>query len=161
MSTRGKREYIRDGRAPIPKSEITSRVMSANRGKDTKPELLLRSALREVGLGGYRLHWKKAPGRPDIAYPGRKIAIFVNGCFWHRCPKCDLPLPKSHTQFWKKKFERNVERDACKKRALEDEGWKVLVFWECEVKKDVGGLALKVTEYVNRNLVTLNSRMKR
>ena len=66
-----------------------------------------RKTLREIGLSGYRLHWKKAAGRPDIAYPGRKIAIFVHGCFWHRCPYCDLPLPKSHPEFWSEKFKRN------------------------------------------------------
>lgn len=92
-------EYLRDGRAPIPDSEITSRVMSSNKGKNTKPEILMRDALRQIGIPGYRLHWKKAPGRPDIAYPGKKIAIFVHGCYWHRCPHCDLPLPKTNTEF--------------------------------------------------------------
>jgi len=114
--------YIRDGRAPIPTSEITSRVMSANLGKNTKPELVLRKALRTIGLPGYRLHWKNAPGRPDIVFPGRKIAIFVNGCYWHRCPHCNLPLPKSNTDFWMEKFEKNKERDAEKIRNLEEKG---------------------------------------
>lgn len=76
--------YVRDKRSPVPKSEATSRVMSANRGRDTGPELLLRRALRAAGHRGYRLHYKKAPGRPDISYVSRKIAIFVHGCFWHR-----------------------------------------------------------------------------
>jgi len=67
-----KKGYIRDGRAPVPKSEVTSRIMSRIRGKDTKPELELRKALRKIGLSGYRLHWKKSPGRPDIAYPGKR-----------------------------------------------------------------------------------------
>ena len=133
--------YIRDGRAPIPESEITSRTMSANRGKNTGPELILRKTLREIGLSGYRLHWKKAAGRPDIAYPGRKIAIFVHGCFWHRCPYCDLPLPKSHPEFWSEKFKRNKERDIEKISNLEGAGWKVLVFWECEIKKDASSCA--------------------
>lgn len=128
--------YIRDGRAPIPTSETTSRVMSANVGKNTKPELALRKALRAIGLPGYRLHWKKAPGRPDIAYPGRKIAIFVNGCYWHRCPYCNLPLPKSNNDFWEEKFEKNKKRDADKTRTLKENGWIVLVFWECEVKNN-------------------------
>ena len=76
--------YVRDKRSPVPKSEAASRVMSANRGRDTGPELRLRRALWAAGRRGYRLHYKKAPGRPDIAYPSRKIAIFVHGCFWHR-----------------------------------------------------------------------------
>lgn len=141
-----KKEYIRDGRAPIPKSDVTSRVMSANVGKNTKPELILRKALRDIGIPGYRLHWKRAVGHPDIAYPGRKIAIFVNGCYWHRCPYCDLPLPKSNIEFWANKFKKNIERDAEKKRKLEDDGWTVLVFWECQIKENVQNCAKKVKE---------------
>lgn len=130
-------KYIRDGRAPIPESEVTSKVMSANKDRDTGPELVLRQALRENGLSGYRLNWKKAPGRPDIAYPGRRVAIFVNGCYWHRCPHCDLPLPKSNTEWWKKKFERNQERDERKLTELEKAGWSTIVVWECEIKKGI------------------------
>jgi len=135
---------MRDGRAPVPSSEVTSRVMSANRGKDTKPELLIRHALRGAGLVGYRLHWTKALGRPDIAYPGRKVAVFVNGCFWHRCPVCNLPLPKSNTQWWEKKFERNRERDKRKQEALEAEGWRVLVLWECEIRENPHACAERI-----------------
>jgi len=141
-------DYIRDGRAPIPKSDVTSKVMSKNRGKDTGPELALRRVLRDTGLAGYRLHWKKVPGRPDLAYPGKKIAIFVHGCFWHRCPYCNLPLPKSHTDFWSKKFEKNKKRDSSKIVKLESEGWDVLVIWECEIKEDIRGCARKVKDLV-------------
>ena len=80
---------------PPPSSPAVRNVMRANRAKNTGPELRLRRALREAGLGGYRLNWKKAPGRPDIAYPGRKLAIFVHGCYWHHCPRCYPNLPKS------------------------------------------------------------------
>jgi DNA mismatch endonuclease (patch repair protein) len=149
MTEEETKEYIRDGRAPIPKSEVTSRVMSANRGKDTKPEILMRKALREVGIPGYRIHWKKVPGKPDIAYPGRKIAIFVNGCYWHRCPKCNLPLPKSNTDFWKAKFDRNKARDIKKKKDLEDLGWEVFVFWECEIKDDAVYAANQIREFID------------
>ncbi len=145
-----KKDYIRDGRAPIPESENTSKVMSAIRAKHTKPELALRKALRKLGISGYRLHWKKVPGRPDITYPGSKVAIFVNGCFWHRCPYCNPPLPKSHTDFWIKKFEKNKERDLAKIHAIEAEGWKVFVFWECEIRKDVTECAKKVTAFIDR-----------
>ncbi len=119
---------------PEPTSTTTTKVMKANKGKDTGPEKTVRRLLREIGYPGYRLNWKKVPGRPDIAYPGRKIAIFVNGCFWHRCPHCNLPLPKSHTEFWREKFERNVARDWEKTRALEALGWTVITIWECELK---------------------------
>jgi len=131
------RKYIRDGRSPIPLYEVTSRVMSANKGKDTRPEIALRKYLFHHGLRGYRIHLKQVPGRPDIAYPRRKIAIFIHGCFWHRCPTCDLPLPKTNTDFWKLKFERNQARDKLKQEKLEALGWKVIVIWECQIKKDL------------------------
>ncbi|WP_230740287.1 very short patch repair endonuclease [Methanooceanicella nereidis] len=142
-------EFIRDGRSPIPESEVTSRVMSSIRGKDTKPELKLRKALRDAGLSGYRLHWKKAPGRPDIAYPGKKIAIFVHGCFWHRCPKCNPPTTKTHKNFWDEKFRKNVERDKKKTEALVNTGWKVFVFWECEIESDLQKCVDQIHEYIS------------
>jgi len=108
--------------------------MKGNRGKGTKPELEVRRMLREAGYPGYRLHWKKAPGHPDIAYPGRRVAIFVHGCFWHRCPKCNPPLPRSNQGYWSRKFELNQDRDARKVAALEAAGWRVLVVWECYLK---------------------------
>lgn len=126
-----------DNRNPPPTSKVTTKVMRSNKGKDTHPELVLRKALREAGYPGYRINWKKVPGRPDIAYPGRKIAIFVNGCFWHRCPHCNLPLPKSHTDFWQQKFERNIERDRRKTKELEKLGWNVVTIWECEIKANL------------------------
>ncbi len=127
--------YIRDGRAPVPKKEITSKIMSKIRAKNTKPELLLRKALWNNGLRGYRLHWKKVSGKPDISYPGRKLAIFVHGCYWHRCPYCKPSMPKSHKRFWKAKFEKNKERDQRKRKKLKSEGWNILTFWECQIKK--------------------------
>lgn len=140
--------YLRDGRAPIPESEITSRVMSANRGKDTSPELKLRKALREAGMSGYRLHWKNAPGRPDITYPQHKVAIFVHGDFWHRCPVCNLPLPKSHTEFWKEKLDRNVRRDADKVASLEKEGWTVITCWEHEIREGPEQCVLRIKDAI-------------
>lgn len=133
------RDYVRDKRSPKPTNGNVSKVMSSNRGKDTKPEMLLRKALRDNGLVGYRVQWK-VPGRPDIAYPGRKIAIFVNGCFWHRCPFCDLPIPKNNVEFWKDKFDQNVKRDAEKKMYLEKDGWAVIIVWECEIKNDLANV---------------------
>ena len=120
--------------API--SEAVHKSMQGNKRKDTKPELLVRKALRDAGLPGYRLQWKKAPGRPDIAYPGRKIAIFVDGCFWHRCPHCNPRVPKTNTAYWEAKFARNVERDRINEARAIEEGWTVIRIWECELKKD-------------------------
>jgi DNA mismatch endonuclease (patch repair protein) len=118
--------------------------MRANRARDTGPERRLRRALREAGLGGYRLNWRKAPGRPDIAYPGRKLAIFVHGCYWHHCPRCYPSLPKSNPEFWARKFELNRERDARKRASLESAGWQVLESWECDVRADAEGVAKRV-----------------
>ncbi|WP_322153108.1 DNA-deoxyinosine glycosylase [Paratractidigestivibacter sp.] len=112
----------------------THRSMQGNKGKDTKPELLVRERLREAGLTGYRLQWK-VPGRPDIAWPGRKVAVFINGCFWHRCPRCNPSTPKKNVEYWGKKFARNVERDAENLTALREDGWTVHVLWECQLKK--------------------------
>ena len=109
--------------------------MKGNKRKDTKPELILRKALREAGFRGYRLQWK-VNGHPDICYPGRKVAIFVNGCFWHRCPYCHLPTPKHNREFWEEKFERNIDRDRRNKASLEMQGWTVITVWECQIKKD-------------------------
>jgi DNA mismatch endonuclease (patch repair protein) len=118
--------------------------MKGNRGRDTQPELLLRALLRQAGHPGYRLHWKKAPGRPDIAYPGRKVAIFVNGCFWHRCPHCQPAEPKSHSEFWQRKFELNRERDDRKCRELQDAGWTVITVWECSLKADAEAVVAEI-----------------
>jgi len=129
--------YIRDNRSPKPLNETVSKYMRSNKSKNTKPEILFRKNLWQAGIRGYRLHWKKAPGKPDIAFPGKKIAIFLNGCFWHRCPKCQLGFPKNNREFWEKKFARNVERDKEKMNALKNENWEVLVIWECELKDDI------------------------
>jgi DNA mismatch endonuclease (patch repair protein) len=148
--------YQRDGRSPIPASDTTSRVMSANRGKNTSPEIRLRKALRDVGLNSYRLHWKGSPGRPDIAYPRYRIAIFVHGDFWHRCPTCNLPLPKTHSDFWEAKLNRNVERDKRKIAELEEEGWKVFVCWEHEIKNDVMLCALRIRKYIDEQRAVID-----
>ena len=108
--------------------------MQGNKRANTKPELLMRERLRAAGLGGYRLQWKVA-GHPDIAWPGKKVCVFVNGCFWHRCPHCKLSAPKKNVEYWTAKFERNVERDRENVAALEADGWRVHVIWECELKK--------------------------
>lgn len=122
--------------APPASSEAVRKSMVSNKRANTKPELLVRKRLREAGLTGYRLQWK-VPGRPDVAWPGKRVALFVNGCFWHRCPYCNLPLPKSNIEYWHIKFERNVQRDEKNLAALRDMGWRVHVVWECQLKKKV------------------------
>lgn len=120
---------------PVPTSAAVSRTMQANRAKDTMPERILRKKLWECGLRGYRIHSKDVPGRPDIAFKRQKVAIFVHGCFWHRCAICRLPLPKSNRAFWIKKFRRNRARDRRKARALKKLGWRVIQVWECQLDR--------------------------
>ncbi len=117
---------------PLPQ---VRKCMQGNKRRDTSPEIKVRSMLRRLGYPGYRLDWKKAPGHPDIAYPGRKVAIFVQGCFWHRCPVCNYGLPKSNVEYWVAKFNRNVERDKRTKQQLEDMGWDCIEIWEHQLKK--------------------------
>jgi DNA mismatch endonuclease (patch repair protein) len=120
--------------------------MIANRSTNTGPEQVVRRMLREAGHPGYRLHWRiddengRYVCRPDITYPGRRIAIFVHGCFWHRCPRCALELPKSNLEYWKEKFERNVERDRRKEAALLVMGWKIHTIWECGLDRGASKL---------------------
>lgn len=136
--------------SPPAKSPITSRVMKANKAKGTKPEITVRKALWSEGVRGYRVNWKKAPGRPDICFPGKRIAIFVHGCFWHRCPKCSSRLPRTNTAFWKKKFELNVARDKTKLKSLKKQGWLTLTIWECEIKNDLASVVSRIAHMIER-----------
>ncbi|PSC04886.1 very short patch repair endonuclease [Alsobacter soli] len=110
--------------------------MRAVRGRDTTPELLVRRLLRSVAPG-YRLHRKDIPGRPDVAYIGRRKAIFVHGCFWHGhdCAR-GARMPKANRPYWEAKIARNRARDAANLAALAERGWKALVVWECETKDE-------------------------
>ena len=117
--------------------------MSRITGKDTKPERVVRSLLHRLGFR-FRLHRKDLPGRPDIVLPKYKTVVLVHGCFWHRHAGCKYAYtPKSRTDFWRKKFERNVARDISSTRKLRDLGWSVLVVWECEVR-DLDALAQRL-----------------
>ena len=110
--------------------------MSRIRGKDTKPEKIVRSVLHKDGFR-FRLNRKDLPGKPDIVLPKYQSVIFVHGCFWHRHPRCRFAYnPKSRVKFWQNKFSENVERDRFVKKELRKMGWKVIVVWECELKND-------------------------
>lgn len=109
--------------------------MRAVKGTDTGPELAVRKALWRAGLR-YRLHVKALPGKPDITFPSKRIALFVHGCFWHGHEGCSRHrIPKTRPEYWTAKIARNQERDGQARLALEALGWTVLVVWECEVKK--------------------------
>lgn len=109
--------------------------MQSNRGRDTEPELTVRKAIWSTGYRGYKTSWRKAPGRPDIAFVGKKVAVIVHGCFWHGCRKCMKRTPKTNKKYWSWKFETNRKRDARDLRRLKNEGWKTFVIWEHDVKK--------------------------
>ena len=103
---------------------------------DTRPEIIVRSALHRLGFR-FRLHGKVLPGKPDIVLPKWRHVIFVHGCFWHRHPRCSLArIPKSRVAFWRDKLEGNRRRDIVTRRAIRRMGWKVFVVWECQLKDE-------------------------
>jgi DNA mismatch endonuclease (patch repair protein) len=114
-------------------AERRSWNMSRIKGRDTAPEKRVRSLLHRLGFR-FSLRRKDLPGRPDIVLPGRNVAVFVHGCFWHRHRGCsNSVLPKTRAGFWLAKLDGNVARDTRNAAALKDLGWKVLTIWECEV----------------------------
>ncbi len=116
-------------------SERRSANMSKIRGKDTKLEIRFRKGLFAQGIR-YRLNYP-AFGKPDLVMPSKKIAIFINGCFWHHHENCHLAyLPKSNVEFWQTKFQKNTDRDKLVRQKLESDGWKVISVWECSIKDD-------------------------
>jgi DNA mismatch endonuclease (patch repair protein) len=117
---------------PAPSSIAATRVMQGNRGADTRPELALRSALHRIGMR-YRTHIKPvgARCRADIVFPSARIAVFVDGCFWHSCPEHGRK-PRTNAEYWEAKIERNVERDRLNDEELASMGWLVMRVWEHE-----------------------------
>jgi DNA mismatch endonuclease, patch repair protein len=132
--------------------ERRSNNMRNIRGKDTTPELAVRKLCRELGFSGYRIHRKELPGKPDLVWLGRKLAIFVHGCFWHGhdCPE-GLRKPKSNRSYWIPKIEGNQQRDAENVSRLRESGWDVLVIWECETTEQ-GLLSGKLAEFLTKKL---------
>jgi DNA mismatch endonuclease (patch repair protein) len=126
-----------DPRNPHPTSLNARISMIGNVGRGTSPEVALRAALRAAGARGYRLNRRIEGVRPDIVFGPAHIAVFVHGCFWHRCATCRHPLPRSHRDFWLAKFRRNRQRDRQKRTRLERAGWRVIEVWEHEVRDDL------------------------
>ena len=116
-------------------SEQRSRNMSAIKSKNTKPEIKVRKILHSMGYR-FRLHRKDLPGSPDIVLPKYKTVIFVHGCFWHRHENCKYAsTPKTRAEFWESKFAGNIKRDKINQTNLVKLGWKILIVWECDLKK--------------------------
>jgi len=128
--------------------ERRSWIMSRVRGKDTTPELIVRSKTHKLGYR-FRLHRRDLPGVPDLVFVSRRKVIFVHGCFWHghHCVRGDRQ-PKSHSDYWRKKIARNKERDRSNRRQLRDLGWDVLVIWECQLR-DEGELVKKLKAFID------------
>lgn len=124
-----------------------SAVMAKVRGKDTRPELIVRKLLFAAGYR-YRLHVRTLPGSPDLVFPSRRKVVFVHGCFWHRHDHCALArMPKSRVEFWNNKLNGNKARDARICDVLSQAGWQVLVIWECDLG-DLGELRTKLQDFL-------------
>lgn len=132
------------GPPPLATSPAVSRSMKGNRGRNTLPERELRAALIKAGAPRFSRNMKDLIGRPDIVFGPQKLAVFMHGCYWHRCPHCRLPMPKTNVAFWRLKFERNTARDSRKARLLRRAGWSVLQLWECRLKRDPAAVAARV-----------------
>ncbi|WP_119392809.1 very short patch repair endonuclease [Taklimakanibacter lacteus] len=128
-----------------------SHCMSQIRGRDTKPEIILRKALWSAGLR-YRLH-HQVTGKPDVAFPRSRVAVFCDGCFWHGCPVHSVS-PKTNSSFWKTKIEKNRTRDERVTAMLRDEGWTVIRFWEHDIKSH----PVKLAGHVKRVLRKVTRR---
>lgn len=122
--------------------------MSRIRTKNTGPETKIRKMLSAGSIRGYRLHYNLI-GKPDIVFTKKKIAIFIDGCFWHRCP-VDFQEPETRKEFWMKKILSNVERDKKVNKKLKDDGWTVLRFWEHEVRKNPDNVVKKITDTLEK-----------
>ena len=131
----------------IHSPEQRSYNMSRIKGKNTKPELLVRKWLWSRGYR-YRLHRKDLPGKPDIVFPRQKKAVFVHGCFWHKHDCRYFKWPRTNREFWKKKINENVRRDQKNYQDLIADGWNYFIVWECELKADITGLWDRLAEFL-------------
>ncbi len=119
--------------ADVVSPAVRSRMMAGIRGKDTKPEIIIRRGLHALGFR-YRLHERKLPGKPDLVFPAREAVIFVHGCFWHGHGCHLFKWPSTREDFWKAKITRNRENDERHSTALAEAGWRQAIVWECSLK---------------------------
>jgi DNA mismatch endonuclease, patch repair protein len=120
--------------ADVHDKATRSRNMAAIRGRDTGPERIIRRGLHARGLR-FRLHAQGLPGRPDLIFPGRRLALFVHGCFWHAHQNCTyFRMPQTNARMWKTKLDGNRQRDERDQAALRALGWRVVIVWECQLR---------------------------
>jgi DNA mismatch endonuclease, patch repair protein len=122
--------------------------MSRIKGRDTGPELKLRKTLFRMGVRGYRLNCR-LPGKPDLVFTKKRLAVFIDGCFWHKCP-VHFVQPETRTEFWMNKINGNVRRDDAINAKLKDTGWRVLRFWEHEIRENPENVVLTISECLNQ-----------
>lgn len=136
----------------IVDQQTRSRMMAGIRGRDTKPELLIRQQLHALGFR-YRLHAPDVPGKPDLALPRYRAAIFINGCFWHGHDCYLFRMPGTRREFWEAKIARNRQRDHEVKKLLAEAGWRQLTIWECAFR-GVGKLGIPRTVELTSTWIT-------
>ncbi|MFW6383403.1 MAG: very short patch repair endonuclease [Nanoarchaeota archaeon] len=124
-----------------------SELMSKIRSKNTKLEVNFRKKVFAKGLR-YRIYPKNIPGKPDMVFPKSKLAVFIDGCFWHKCPKC-FKEPVSNKDYWIKKIQYNVDKDKRINQEIENMGWRVLRFWEHEIKKNPEKCIKQIESFCN------------
>lgn len=132
---------------PKASSPAVFKTMSGNRGKDTKMEVKVRKALWAAGYR-YRKNNRKLYGTPDISFPGLRVVVFLDSCYWHGCP-LHFKLPKTNADFWHQKIGRNIERDADVIQHYVEEGWVILRFWEHQVNDDFDHVIYTITHFVD------------
>ncbi|WP_288941708.1 very short patch repair endonuclease [uncultured Roseovarius sp.] len=119
--------------ADIVSASVRSRIMASIHGKNTRPEIAIRSALHQRGFR-FRLHRKDLPGKPDLVFTGHNAVLFVHGCFWHGHDCHLFRWPKSRKEFWREKIEKNIERDRLQQVSLTEAGWRIATVWECALR---------------------------
>jgi DNA mismatch endonuclease, patch repair protein len=145
------------GAEAISRSENMRRI----RSRDTKAELAVRRLLHARGMR-YRCHVKELPGKPDLVFSKARVAVFIHGCFWHQHPGCrEASRPKSNSDYWLPKLQRNVDRDAAHVTALESLGFEALVYWECDVEDDAEKIATEIESKVRRQRFPTNCSFRR
>jgi DNA mismatch endonuclease, patch repair protein len=134
--------------ADIVRPEVRSRMMAGIRSKDTKPEIMVRRALHARGFR-FRLHKRDLPGRPDLVLAKHNAAIFVHGCFWHGHNCGAFRLPKTRTAFWHDKISTNLARDQRSVSRLADEGWRVRIVWECDLRRNASSAVADLANWLD------------
>ena len=135
-----------------PQFKIPRPHMSRVKGKNTTPELKLRRFLLDMGYRGYRIHYERLPGRPDVVFTKRRKVIFVHGCFWHgHSCKAGRNTPKTNKDYWGPKLLRNIDRDKKHLAEIRKKGWMVLIIWECQLKKSEF-IRKKLEEFMSANI---------